>query len=193
MTQGQGVRRFCSLAWLALFLCVVAAPLTANAETVNVTGTWNLTVMTSAVPDLQTSSSDQLSCTWKGLMTLMQAGASFTGSIMVNLVAGSNPCPATLSGTVQGSVGGTGSGFTINFGLASGPFGQVSFGGIVFVDGQSAEGTWTNEESGTWSAEKIRTAAPALSGSGLATLFGLLLAAGALLAGRRAARTSTNS
>ena len=108
----------------------------------------------------------------------------------LNLVTG--PCFATLSGTVQGSLSGSGSGFFISFGLASGEFGQVGFDGTVSDDSQSAQGTWTNQESGTWSAQKIRTAAPTLSGSGLATLFGLLLAAGALSAGRRAARTSTS-
>jgi hypothetical protein len=61
----------------------------------------------------------------------------------------------------------------------------------VSDDGQSAQGEWTNEDSGTWSAEKIRTAAPALSGNGLAVLFGLLLAAGTLFASRRAVRAST--
>ncbi len=192
MTRGQGVRRFCSFAWLLLFLCVIVGPTAANAAEVNVTGTWNVTVMTNiALTAPNTSSSDQVFCEWKGLMTLTQTGTDFTGSMMLNLVTG--PCPATLSGAVQGSLSGSGSGFFISFGLASGEFGQVSFDGIVSVDGQSAAGPWTSqEESGTWSAQKIRTAAPTLSGSGLATLFGLLLAAGALSAGRRAARTSTS-
>ena len=190
MTRGQAVRRFCSFAWFLLFLCAIAAPTAANAAGVNVTGTWNVTAMTNRPEDLPTSFSDQVFCEWKGLMTLTQTGSDFTGSMMLNLVIG--PCPATLSGTVWGSVGGTGSGFTISFGLASGEFGQVSFDGIVNVDGQSAGGRWTNEESGTWSAQKIPTAAPTLSGSGLAVLFGLLLIAGALSAARRAARTSTS-
>lgn len=190
MTRGQGVRRFCSFAWLLLFLCVSAAPIAANAVGVNVAGTWDLTVMTNRPDHLQTGSSDQVFCEWKGLMTLTQTGTDFTGFATLNLVTG--PCPATLSGTVQGTVGGTGSGFTISFGLASGEFGQVSFDGIVNIDGQSADGRWTNEESGTWSAQKIPTAAPTLSGSGLAVLFGLLLIAGALSAARRAARTSTS-
>jgi hypothetical protein len=191
MTHGQGVRRFCSFAWLLLFLCVIAAPIAANAVGVNVTGTWNLTVMTNGAPELQTNSSDQVLCKWTGLMTLTQIGTDFAGSMMLNLVTG--PCPATLSGPVQGSLSGGGSGFLISFGLASGEFGLVSFDGTVSDDGQSGQGTWTNVESGTWSAQKIRTAAPTLSGSGLAALFGLLLAAGALSASRRAARTSTNS
>ena len=191
MTRGQGVRRFCSFAWLLLFLCVSAAPTAANAAGVNVTGTWNVTAMTNRPEDLRTGSSDQVFCEWKGLMTLTQTGTDFTGFATLSLITG--PCLATISGTVQGNVGGTGSGFIISFGLASGEFGHVSFDGIVSVDGQSAEGRWTNpEESGTWSAQKIRTAAPTLSGSGLATLFGLLLAAGTLSAARRAARTSTN-
>jgi hypothetical protein len=192
MADRRRVRRFCSFAWLLLFLCVIAVPLAANAVGVNVAGTWNLTVMTSNVPELRTNSSDQVSCTWKGLMTLTQTGADFTGSMMLNLVTGPGPCPATLSGPLQGSLGGTGSGFFIEFGLASTESGLISFEGGVSDDGQSGQGTWKNEETGTWTAEKIRTAAPTLSGGGLAVLFALLLAAGALSAGRRAARTSTN-
>jgi len=193
MTRGQGVRRFCSFAWLLLFLCAIAAPIAANAVGVNVTGTWNLTVMTNALPlAFNTISSDQVFCEWKGLMTLTQTGADFTGSMMLNLVTGPGPCPATLSGPLQGSLGGTGSGFFIEFGLASTESGPISFEGGVSDDGQSGQGTWTNEESGTWTALKIPTAAPALSGGGLATLFGLLLAAGALSAARRSARTSTS-
>lgn len=190
MTRGQGVRRFCSFVWLLLFLCVSAAPIAAKAVGVNVAGTWNLTVMTNRDHELRTNSSDQVFCEWKGLMTLTQTGADFTGSMMLNLVTG--PCPASLSGPLQGSLGGTGSGFFIEFGLASTESGPISFEGGVSDDGQSGQGTWTNEESGTWTALKIPTAAPALSGGGLATLFGLLLAAGALSAARRSARTSTS-
>ena len=43
MTHGQGVSRFCSFAWLLLFLYVIAAPIAANAIGVNLTGTWDLT------------------------------------------------------------------------------------------------------------------------------------------------------
>lgn len=139
MTRGQGVRRFCSFAWLLLFLGILAAPITANAIEVNVTGTWNLTVMTNALPlAFNTISSDQVFCEWKGLMTLTQAGADFTGSMMLNLVTG--PCPATLSGPLQGSLGGTGSGFFIEFGLASTEFGPVTFEGPVTDDGQVGGG-----------------------------------------------------
>jgi hypothetical protein len=190
MTRGQGVRRFCSFAWFLLFLCVSAAPIAANAVGVNVTGAWDLTVMTNRPEDLRTSSSDQVFCEWKGLMTLTQTGTDFTGSMMLHLVTG--PCPDTLSGAVQGSLSGSGSGFFISFGLASSQLGQVKFDGTVSDDSQSGQGTWKNVESGTWSAQRIPTAAPTLSGSGLATLFGLLLAAGALSAGRRAARSSTS-
>jgi hypothetical protein len=189
MTNRQEVRRFCSFTCVLFFVGVMAVPIAANAIGVNVTGTWNLTVMTNSAPELHTGASDQVLCEWKGLMTLTQTGADFTGSVMLSLVAG--PCLPTVSGTVQGSLGGTGSGFVINFGLASGEFGEASFDGIVSDDGQSAQGEWTNEDSGTWSAEKIRTAAPALSGNGLAVLFGLLLAAGTLFASRRAVRAST--
>jgi len=184
------VSRLCSFAWLLLFLCAIAAPIAANAIGVNVTGTWDLTVTTDSVPIALTSSSDHVSCKWAGLMTLTQTGMDFTGSMMLNLVTG--PCPATLSGPVQGSLSGSGSGFLISFGLASGEFGEVSFKGTVSEDSQSGQGTWTNRESGTWSAQRIRTGAPTLSGGGLATLFGLLLLAGALSARRRAARTLTS-
>jgi hypothetical protein len=191
MTNRQEVRRFRSFTCVLLFLGVMAVPIAANAIGVNVTGTWDLTVMTNSAPDLQMGASDQVLCKWTGLMTLTQTGTDFTGFVTLHLMSG--PCLATISGTVQGSVGGPGSGFFINFGLASGPFGTVTFDGSVSDDGQSAQGTWTNEDSGTWSAEKIRTAAPALSGNGLAMLFGLLLVGGALSAGRRAARASARS
>jgi hypothetical protein len=190
MTHRESVGCFSSFVCLLLFLFVTAAPIAANAISVNLTGTWNVTAMTNSTPNLQNSANDQVSCEWKGLLTLTQTGTDFTGFANLNLVTG--PCLAAISGTVQGSVGGTGSGFFINFGVASGPFGTVSFDGTVSDDGQSMQGTWTNEDSGTWSAEKIRTAAPALNGSALAALFGLLLVAGALSASRRAARAAAH-
>jgi hypothetical protein len=54
----------------------------------------------------------------------------------------------------------------------------------------SATGVITAEDS---AVVTIAAPAPTLSASGLAALFGLLLAAGALYAGRRAARTSRNN
>lgn len=166
---------------LLVFVSVVAAPVATNAESVNLTGTWNLTV-----------NDTEDNCQWTGLMTVNQMGANFTGSIALKLVAGMCS-PSTITGSVEGSVSGPGSGFFIGFGIASGEFGQASFEGTVSEDGQSAAGTWTNEASGTWFAQRASQAAPTLSGIALATLCGLLLAAGTLSARRRAGRTSKSS
>jgi opacity protein-like surface antigen len=160
-SHGQGrADCFRSFVWGLLFLCIVAAPLAA-----------------SAVDDPGDG------CQWIGPMNLVQTGTSFTGSMALNLVKGE--CPATLTGIVLGSVSGSGSGFSVNFGLASGELGSVEFGGTLSDDGQSGTGTWANEASGTWSAEKRAHGAPTLSGTALATLFGLLMAAGVLSARRR--------
>ena len=168
---------FCSFAGLLVFLSVVAVPPGAKAMEVDVSGTWDLTVL-----QVDGAGSSPV-CRWAGLMTLTQMGMKgmdFTGSMTLHRVFGGSRCPEMLDGTLEGMIGGTGSGFTIEFGLASGQFGQVAFDGILMDDGQSANGTWSNEESGTWSAQRHRQAAPALGAGALATLIGLLTAAGAL-------------
>ncbi len=177
MKQMRGARRLLAMAWLLLPVSVIAGPTILNALSVNLTGTWALMVTDTGN-----------GCMWKGPMFLTQTGMDFTGSCTLDLVTPSSGCPAMLSGNIAGSISGSGSGFAINFGLASGSFGTVSFTGIVSDDGQSASGSWENTDSGTWSAEKqAAQAAPALSGAGLALLFGLLLAAGVVRARRRAA------
>lgn len=177
-----GVGRFCSFAGLLVFLSVVAVPPGAKAMEVDVTGTWDLTVL------LPESTGGPLLCQWVGLMTLTQTGTmgggmDFMGSMTLHRVLGSSPCPQMLDGTLDGMIEGT----AINFGLASGQLGQMTFDGIVTDDGQSANGTWSNEESGTWSAQRHRQAAPApaLGAGALATLFGLLMAGGVLRLRRR--------
>jgi hypothetical protein len=182
-TYGKGnVGRFCSFAGLLVFLSVVAVPPGTKAiEVPDVTGTWDLTV-TAGNPGADSTGSS-LMCRWVGLMMLTQTsmmGRDFMGSMTLHRVFGSSQCPEMLDGTLEGTIGGTGSGFTIDFGLASGEFGQVTFTGILMVDGQSANGTWSNTESGTWSAQRHSQAAPALGAGALATLFGLLLAGGVL-------------
>jgi hypothetical protein len=176
-----GVGRFCSFAGLLVFLSVVAVPPGTKAiEVPDVTGTWDLTVAAIA--------GSSPVCRWVGLMTLTQTGMmgrDFMGSMALHRVFGSSQCPEMLDGTLEGTIGGTGSGFSINLGLASGEFGQMTFDGILMVDGQSASGTWKNTESGTWSAQRHRQAAPALGTGTLATLFGLLLAGGVLRLRRR--------
>lgn len=179
-----GVGRFCSFAGLLVFLSVVAVPSGAKAiiEVPDVTGTWDLTVTADHLPGGEGSSPV---CRWVGLMTLTQTGMmgrDFMGSATLHRVLGGSQCPEMLDGTLDGMIGGTGSGFTIEFGLASGQLGQMTFDGILMDDRQSANGTWSNEESGTWSAQRHGQAAPApaLGAGALATLFGLLMAGGVL-------------
>ena len=178
-----GVGRFCSFAGLLVFLSVVALPPGAKAiEVPDVTGTWDMTVTADHLPEAAIAGSSPV-CRWVGLMMLTQTGMmgrDFMGSMALHRVFGSSQCPEMLDGTLEGTIGGTGSGFSIEFGLASTEFGQVAFEGILMVDGQSANGTWRNEESGTWSAQRHRQAAPALGAGALATLFGLLMAGGVL-------------
>ena len=175
MRRLEGVSRGSLIGWLLLALSIVATPIAANAAGVDVTGTWNLTV------DDPTDG-----CKWAGQLFLTQTGMDFTGSTSVNRVTGGAQCLGFLGGTVQGSISGSGSGFFINFGLASGSFGSATFDGTVSEDGQSANGEFTNEASGTWSAQKQPPhPAPTLSGIALATLFGLLTVAGVVCVRRR--------
>jgi hypothetical protein len=111
-------------------------------------------------------------------MTLTEMGMmGLTGSVALHRVLGDSPCPEMLDGTLEGTIEGTALVFSINFG----PAGQVSFTGTVMEDGQSANGTWLNEQSGSWSAQRHQAApAPALGAGALATLFGLLMAGGVL-------------
>ena len=175
MRRLEGVSRGSLIGWLLLALSIVATPIAADAAGVDVTGTWNLT-----------ANDPGDGCRWTGLMFLTQTGMDFTGSASLNLVAGGGQCLAVVSGTIQGSISGSGSGFFIDFGLASGPFGSASFDGTVTEDGQSATGEFTNNASGTWSAQKQPPhPAPTLSGIALATLFGLLTVAGVVCVRRR--------
>ena len=167
-----GVRRFCSFAGLLVFLSVVAVPPGAKAMEVDMTGRWDLTL-------LQAESHGGLSlCQWVGPMTLTEMGMmGLMGSVTLHRVLGDSPCPEMLDGTLEGTIEGTALAFSINFGTA----GQVAFAGTVMEDGQSANGTWSNQESGTWSAQRHQAAsAPALGAGALATLVGLLMAGGVL-------------
>ena len=160
--------RFHSFAWALLLAWIVSAPIAAYAA--DVTGLWDLTASLSSE-----------GCTWRGAMNLVQTGTMFTGSANLMRVAGVS-CPTTISGTLSGTV----SGLTIDFGLASGQFGSAGFSGTLSADGLFAAGTWsTDPDSGTWSARKQAEAAPALSSVALAALFGLLMVAGVLTARRR--------
>ncbi len=176
--------RFCSVAVVAIFLSAVWVPLTVNAAGVDLTGVWDLTVTLNQVEHTPAGSETPPACRWRGLMTLLQTGSDFTGSIDLSRVLGTD-CPDMLSGMVQGSVSGSGSGFFINFGLASGQFGQVSFEGLVSEDMQSAMGSWSNQENGTWLAVRHRVAAPALSTLSFAALFALMTVAGIVCVRRR--------
>jgi len=160
-----------------LLLALAVAPSVTRAATVDVTGTWNLTV-----------NDPSLGCTWAGQMFLTQTGTFFTGSATLDLVAGSGMCIPVINGALEGSISGSGSGFIINFGLASGSFGSASFKGVISDDGLSAMGDFENNASGTWSADKVPAhPAPTLGGFALATLFGLLTVAGVVSVRRRAA------
>jgi hypothetical protein len=161
---------------LLVFLSAVAVPHGAKAMGIDVTGTWDLTVLQAE------SSGSPFVCQWIGLMTLTETGSmgggmDFMGSMTLHRVLGSSACPQMLDGTLDGMIDGT----AINFGLVAGQFGQMTFNGIVTEDGQSASGTWSNTASGTWSAQRHQAApAPALGAGALATLFGLLMAGGVL-------------
>ncbi len=178
MKHAQSASRFLVMTWLLLGVFVV--PVRASSGVVpDVTGTWALMV---------TDTVDN--CIWKGPMLLTQSGMDFTGSCMLDLVSG-DKCSSMINGTIMGSIGGSGSGFTIDFGLASGAFGMVTFSGIVSVDGQSASGMWTTNDnaSGTWSADKQPAqVAPAMSAVALMTLMALLTVVGVLYARRRTLR-----
>ncbi len=180
------VSRSCLLASLILLSSAVWVPLTATAAGVDLTGVWDLTVTRNQKMVAPLGSESPPACRWRGLMTLLQTGSDFTGSIDLSRVLGTD-CPTMLTGTVEGSVSGSGSGFFINFGLASGQFGQVSFEGLVSEDGQSANGTWSNTASGTWLALRHHVAAPALSAIAAAALFALLTVAGVICVRRRQA------
>ncbi len=160
-----------------LLLAFAIAPTATRAATVDVTGTWNLRV-----------NDPTDGCTWAGQMFLTQTGTDFTGSATLDLVAGSGMCIPVINGTLEGSISGSGSGFIIDFGLASGSFGTAMFTGTVSDDGQSAMGEFSNNASGTWSADKVPAhPAPTLGGLALAALFGLLTVAGVVSVRRRAA------
>ncbi len=178
MKHAHSASRFLVIAWLLLGVSVVALP--ANGLPIpNLTGTWTLVV---------TETSGASMCVWKGPMLLTQTGMDFTGSVMLDFVSGGE-CLSTIDGTIMGSIGGSGSGFTIDFGLASGPFGMANFTGTVTDDGQSASGMWTTNDnaSGTWSADKQPAqVAPAMSAVALVVLGGMLTVVGVVRARHRA-------
>lgn len=173
----RGVGRFCSFVGLLVFLSVVAVGPGAKAMEFDMTGRWDLTVL-----QAQGTGNPPL-CQWVGPMMLNQMGMmsmGFTGSMALHRVLGGSQCPAMLDGMLAGTIEGTLLEFSIYFGPGSGQIGQVAFTGTVMEDGQSANGTWLNEASGTWSAQRHRQAVPALGAGALATLFGLLMAGGVL-------------
>ena len=174
MSHTQSASRFLVVALSLLWVSVVAVPTTVSAMSVNVTGKWMLMV-----------DDTEHGCMWKGPMSLTQTGMDFAGMAMLNSVSDSG-CASMINGTIRGSISGTGSGFFISFGLASGDFGMVNFGGTLTDDGLMASGSWENTASGTWSAEKEVSQAPALSHVALAILFGLLTVVGVGYARRRA-------
>ncbi|MFN8626625.1 MAG: hypothetical protein U0587_11695 [Candidatus Binatia bacterium] len=155
------MRRAFAIFWLLL---VVAAPRLASAQ--NVTGTYNLTVI---LPG---------SCTWAGLLSLAQSGTTLTGSGTIQIQPGSDVgCASTLSGSVNGTVTGS----TINFGLATGSLGTAQFTGTISPDGLTLSGTWQvgSSGSGTWTALRVpSTNAPTMGGATLLLLGSLLLVAG---------------
>jgi len=160
--------------WVFCLGLFVALPVAALPMTANVAGNWTLTVVEPTTP-----------CTWVGPLTLVQSGSSFSGSGTLSIQPGSDPgCLPTLSGTVTGGL----LGFSIDFGLAIG--GSALFDGTVSDDQQSMAGTWVfSPLSGTWHAERVvGVRAPALDAAGLGVLLVLLIASGAALARRRAAR-----
>lgn len=154
---------------------LLAIPAVAAVINVNVTGDFTLTVV-----------DPTHGCEWVGPLSVVQSGSTFTGSATLKLLPGSSdPCPSSLIGAVSGTI----VGFVIQFGLAVGTE-TANFDGIVGNDQSTASGTWTipGMFDGTWHAERLMgVRAPALSASGIAGLFVLLLAGGLYVLRSRAA------
>lgn len=150
--------------WIAFVGCLVWA-LAAPAEAVDVNGIYQLSVVD--VVD---------HCTYAGQLVVSQSGSSFSGSVSMMLVNGPG-CPSSLSGSASGTLMGN----TISFGVASGSFGVVTFGGTVSPDGGTMSGNWITGSvpEGTWAAVRLRRSeAPTMSAWCLGGLAVLLAWAG---------------
>jgi hypothetical protein len=168
---------------LLLPLLLLPAP-AAQAQSLDVTGSWSIQMLTSRPTALAAVVS---SCGFQGTANVAQTGSQFAGDAAVDLTSGGLTCPPTMTANLTGNV--TGNTVSMGMAMGGGSFGTAVFSGTVLT--AAARGAGTNMggtfsvtggpfsgTSGTWSAiqQAPIAAVPALGAKGLAALALLLLA-----------------
>ena len=167
---------------LVLVTALAASPAAAQTSPPDYSGTWTFSA-TATLPDASV-------CTFRSLAEVDQDGTSLSGTAHLTLIEPApDSCPAQVMGQVTAEVAGDG---CLQSGMFEGGpvFGMASFDGCPQSGLPGAFSVETGPFAGTtgsWTIPRSQPGVPALSTTGLTTVFGLILLAGLWIIRRRVA------